>query len=225
MSTSQQTGALDRAKGWVRAHRVGLAYALVGVACLLTLVVSMSVWVNRQLLDTDVWVDQSARMLQNEDVRHALALRLVDAAYSQGDVENRLEQVLASARTLSDGGRVLVVFGCGGERDVTKRPVMGEVASRLADRVYLTSDNPRGEDPQEIIDDVKAGMLVTDALVVDADRRSAIAAAVADAAPGDVVVIAGKGHETTQTIGGVARPFDDRQVAAEVLDERERSRS
>lgn len=136
-----------------------------------------------------------------------------------------LEQVLASARTLSDGGRVLVVFGCGGERDVTKRPVMGEVASRLADRVYLTSDNPRGEDPQEIIDDVKAGMLVTDALVVDADRRSAIAAAVADAAPGDVVVIAGKGHETTQTIGGVARPFDDRQVAAEVLDERERSRS
>jgi hypothetical protein len=94
VNTSGQTGGLHRARGWVRAHRVGLAYALVGVACLLALVVSMSVWVNRQLLDTDVWVDQSARMLQNEDVRHAVALRLVDAAYSQGDVENRLEQVL-----------------------------------------------------------------------------------------------------------------------------------
>jgi hypothetical protein len=94
VSTSEQTGGLHRARGWVRAHRAGIAYALVGVACLLTLVVSMSVWVNRQLLDTDVWVDQSARMLQNEDVRHALALRLVDAAYSQGDVDNRLEQVL-----------------------------------------------------------------------------------------------------------------------------------
>jgi hypothetical protein len=73
---------------------VGIAYALVGLACLLTLVVSMSVWVNRQLLDTDVWVDQSTRMLQNDDVRHAVALRLVDAAYSQGDVEGRLERVL-----------------------------------------------------------------------------------------------------------------------------------
>ena len=94
MSTEAGTGALRGAKGWVRAHRVGLAYALVGLACLLALVVSMSVWVNRQLLDTDVWVDQSAQMLQNEDVRHALALRLVDAAYSDGDVEDRLEQVL-----------------------------------------------------------------------------------------------------------------------------------
>lgn len=80
--------------GWIKAHRRGIAYALVGVACLLTLVVSMSVWVNRQLLDTNTWVDQSSKMLQNEDVRHALALRMVDAAYSRGDVEQRIEERL-----------------------------------------------------------------------------------------------------------------------------------
>jgi hypothetical protein len=95
VTATAETGATaGGAKRWIRAHRVGIAYGLVGLACLLTLVVSMSVWVNRQLLDTDTWVDQSAKMLQNEDVRHALALRLVDAAYSQGDVENRLEQRL-----------------------------------------------------------------------------------------------------------------------------------
>ncbi len=75
MSTEPETGTPHRVRTWIREHRVGISYALVGLACLLTLVVSMSVWVNRQLLDTDVWVDQSARMLQNEDVRHALALR------------------------------------------------------------------------------------------------------------------------------------------------------
>ena len=91
MSTAAETDApRGGAGGWIRAHRRGLAYALVALACLLTLVVSMSVWVNQQLLDTDVWVDQSQQMLQNEDVRHALALRLVDAAYSEGDVEARL---------------------------------------------------------------------------------------------------------------------------------------
>jgi UDP-N-acetylmuramoyl-L-alanyl-D-glutamate--2,6-diaminopimelate ligase len=134
-----------------------------------------------------------------------------------------LAEVLASARALPRSGRVLVVFGCGGERDVTKRPLMGEVASRLADRVFLTSDNPRGEDPQEIIDDVKAGMPASEALVVDPDRRSAIAAAVEAAEPGDVVIIAGKGHETTQTVAGVAHPFDDRLVVAELLEQRERT--
>jgi hypothetical protein len=80
--------------GWIRAHRRAIAYALVGLACLLTLVVSMSVWVNRQLLDTNTWVDQSSKMLANPDVRHALALRMVDAAYSRGDVEQRIEERL-----------------------------------------------------------------------------------------------------------------------------------
>ncbi len=97
---------------------------------------------------------------------------------------------------------------------------MGEVASRLADRVVITSDNPRSEDPRAIVDDVLAGIgrERPEAVVVEPDRRAAIVAALASAAAGDVVVVAGKGHETTQVTGNVVVPFDDRLVAAETLD-------
>jgi UDP-N-acetylmuramoyl-L-alanyl-D-glutamate--2,6-diaminopimelate ligase len=94
---------------------------------------------------------------------------------------------------------------------------MGEVAARLADVVVLTSDNPRGEEPGAIISDVRSGIPPSSSLVVEPDRRAAIAVAVASAAPGDVVLIAGKGHEDTQTIGDRVVPFDDRRVAAEEL--------
>ena len=127
-----------------------------------------------------------------------------------------LDQALRSARELVvSGRRLLVVFGCGGDRDVAKRPLMGEVATRLADDVILTSDNPRSEDPLAIIDDIRAGIAPGAAatVAVEPDRRRAIESAVAAARPGDVVVIAGKGHETTQTIGDTVRPFDDREVA------------
>ena len=135
-----------------------------------------------------------------------------------------LEQVLRAARgavSPGDAGRVLVVFGCGGDRDRSKRPVMGDVAVRLADRAWLTSDNPRGEDPMAIIDEVLAGVRDADRdrLVVEPDRRAAIASAVRDAHAGDVVVIAGKGHETGQIVGEVTLPFDDRVVARELLQE------
>jgi UDP-N-acetylmuramoyl-L-alanyl-D-glutamate--2,6-diaminopimelate ligase len=130
-----------------------------------------------------------------------------------------LHQVLDAARSVAGGARVTVVFGCGGDRDRGKRPVMGEVASRLADRVVVTSDNPRHEDPGAIIDEVVAG--VPDArraaVVVEPDRRAAIALALAGAGPGDVVVIAGKGHEQTQEVGDRSVPFDDRLVARELL--------
>ena len=131
-----------------------------------------------------------------------------------------LEQVLTAARGLAAGHAVTVVFGCGGDRDPSKRAPMGEVASRLADRVVLTSDNPRGEDPQAIIDAVRSGITDPSAVTVEPDRRAAIALALAGAHPGDVVVIAGKGHETTQTIGAEVIPFDDRVVARELLEER-----
>ena len=130
-----------------------------------------------------------------------------------------LEACLSAARELAGAdGRVLVVFGCGGDRDHAKRPLMGAVASRLADRVVLTSDNPRSEDPRAILDDVLAGVDRRETLDVEPDRRAAIALAVAAARPGDVVVVAGKGHETTQVTGADVIAFDDRVVAAEALD-------
>ena len=135
---------------------------------------------------------------------------LVDYAHTP----DALERALAGARQMAGEGRVLVVFGCGGERDRAKRPLMGEVAARLADVAVLTNDNPRSEDPAAIIEEVRAG---AEGLVVEPDRRAAIALAFERARPGDVVVLAGKGHEATQVIGGDGRPFDDRAVAAELL--------
>jgi len=139
---------------------------------------------------------------------------LVDYAHTPAG----LEQLLASVRSSLGSGRLIVVFGCGGDRDREKRPRMGEVATRLADRAVLTSDNPRGEDPAAIIDEVVAGVTRRDRLVVEPDRRQAIALALADAQPGDAVVIAGKGHETTQVTGEHVVPFDDRVVARQTLE-------
>ena len=131
-----------------------------------------------------------------------------------------LEQVLRAARDIATGGRVLVVFGCGGDRDATKRAPMGSVASQLADLVVLTSDNPRSEDPSAIIDAVLEGVTDRSTVRVEPDRRVAIGLALDDAGRGDIVVIAGKGHETTQTTGADVVPFDDRAVARELLKER-----
>ncbi len=116
-------------------------------------------------------------------------------------------------------GRVLVVFGAGGDRDHAKRPAMGAVAAALADRVVVTSDNPRSEDPAAIISDVIGGVAAGDRakVVVEPDRRAAIATALDQAGADDVVVVAGKGHETTQTIGDRVLPFDDRVVVRELL--------
>jgi UDP-N-acetylmuramoyl-L-alanyl-D-glutamate--2,6-diaminopimelate ligase len=138
---------------------------------------------------------------------------LVDYAHKPG----ALESALVAAREAAGGGRVLLVFGAGGDRDASKRPEMGEVAARLADRVLLTSDNPRGEDPLAIIDAVRTGMARTDALTIEPDRATAIAAALAEAEPGDVVLIAGKGHEAVQIVGERTIPFDDRAVARDAL--------
>jgi UDP-N-acetylmuramoyl-L-alanyl-D-glutamate--2,6-diaminopimelate ligase len=125
-----------------------------------------------------------------------------------------LDNVLRTARELADG-RVIVVFGAGGDRDRQKRPLMGKVARDLADVVIVTSDNPRSEDPLAIIQDVLQGTGLD--VEIDADRRSAIARGIELAEPGDVVVIAGKGHEQGQEVAGEKLPFDDRAVAREAL--------
>jgi UDP-N-acetylmuramoyl-L-alanyl-D-glutamate--2,6-diaminopimelate ligase len=145
---------------------------------------------------------------------------LVDYAHTP----DSLEEVLVAARAVT-ARRLFVVFGCGGDRDAGKRPQMGAVAARLADHVVVTSDNPRSEDPASIIAAVLEGIDTSDpasgAVVdVELDRAVAIARAIEAAGDGDVVVIAGKGHETTQTIGDEVRPFDDRVVAARVLEQR-----
>ncbi|HEX3393504.1 MAG TPA: UDP-N-acetylmuramoyl-L-alanyl-D-glutamate--2,6-diaminopimelate ligase [Acidimicrobiales bacterium] len=114
-------------------------------------------------------------------------------------------------------GRVLVVFGCGGERDRSKRPAMGEAAARLADVAVLTTDNPRGEDPLAIIAEVAAGAAHDDGLIIEPDRRAAIGLALDRARPGDVVVVAGKGHETTQVFAASEVDFDDRAVVRDEL--------
>ena len=131
-----------------------------------------------------------------------------------------LEAVLVSARTLVRGsGRVIVVFGCGGDRDRGKRPEMGSVAARRADVVFVTADNPRSERAEVIAAEILAGIPAVVPTTVETDRRRAIRAALAEARPGDVVVIAGKGHETGQTVAGVTRPFDDRAEVRAALGE------
>jgi UDP-N-acetylmuramoyl-L-alanyl-D-glutamate--2,6-diaminopimelate ligase len=154
---------------------------------------------------------------------------VVDYAHTDDALKNLLE----TARSLAMG-RLVTVFGCGGDRDRTKRPLMGAVAARLSDLVIVTSDNPRSEDPEQIIEEVKRGIVVpadrvppkgqpalrsTPCLAI-VDRREAIARAVRDARAGDLVLIAGKGHEKYQEIGERTLPFDDVDVAREALAQR-----
>ena len=135
---------------------------------------------------------------------------IVDYAHTP----DSLDSVLQAARELGDG-RVICVFGAGGDRDRGKRPIMGAVATQRADHVIVTSDNPRSEDPLAIIQDILQGAGID--VEIDPDRHSAIRRAVSLATDGDVVVVAGKGHEQGQETAGVVEPFDDRVVAREAL--------
>ena len=145
---------------------------------------------------------------------------VIDYAHTDDALKNLLE----TARPLAQR-RVLTVFGCGGDRDKTKRPLMGAVAARLSDVVVLTSDNPRGEDPVRIIEEIKRGISPTaerdkTSLVTIVDRTEAIQFAIRTAEPGDLVLLVGKGHETTQTIGGREMPFDEAEIARAALERR-----
>jgi len=146
-----------------------------------------------------------------------LPLVVVDYAHSPDALEKALQTLRAA---LPEGGRLCCVFGCGGDRDPGKRPVMGAIAARLADRVWVTSDNPRGEPADRIIDEVLDGARDASAPAVlhrEADRARAIAQAIDDAGAADIVLVAGKGHEAWQEIAGVRHPFDDRSIAASAL--------
>jgi UDP-N-acetylmuramoyl-L-alanyl-D-glutamate--2,6-diaminopimelate ligase len=141
-------------------------------------------------------------------------LVVVDYAHTPDSLEN----VLRAARPLTEG-RLICVFGCGGDRDRAKRPLMGRIAAEQSDLCIVTSDNPPSEEPEAIIGEILQGIPGgADAVEVDPDRHRAIAGALASAGPGDTVVIAGKGHEQGQEFaGGEKLPFDDREVAREEL--------
>ncbi|HIS85665.1 MAG TPA: UDP-N-acetylmuramoyl-L-alanyl-D-glutamate--2,6-diaminopimelate ligase [Candidatus Faecivicinus avistercoris] len=140
---------------------------------------------------------------------------ILDYAHSPDSLENILKAVRQTAK-----GRMIALFGCGGNRDAAKRPVMGEIAGELADFCILTSDNPRNEDPMAILDQIEEGIRHTgcEYVVID-NRREAIRYALQHAQPSDVIVLAGKGHETYQEINGVKYPFDEKIVVAELLRE------
>jgi UDP-N-acetylmuramoyl-L-alanyl-D-glutamate--2,6-diaminopimelate ligase len=138
---------------------------------------------------------------------------VVDYAHKPDAVQAALE----SLRPLTDG-RLVMVLGAGGDRDPGKRPIMGELAARLADVLVVTDDNPRTEDPAAIRAAILEGARTGTAQVVEeGDRRAAIATALGVAQPGDIVIVAGKGHETGQEVDGVVHPFDDRDVVRELL--------
>jgi UDP-N-acetylmuramoyl-L-alanyl-D-glutamate--2,6-diaminopimelate ligase len=138
-----------------------------------------------------------------------------DVYVDYAHTDDALRRCLTSLRPLTSG-RLICVFGAGGDRDRSKRPLLGR-AAQLADLPIVTSDNPRSEEPARIIDDILAGMEHPAAVTVEPDRAAAIRLAVAQARPGDCLLIAGKGHETVQIVGTVAHPFDDRAVAREAL--------
>lgn len=142
---------------------------------------------------------------------------VVDFAHTPNGLEEVLQAARGAGSTPTSSGRVLVVFGCGGDRDRAKRPIMGAIAGQFADEVFLTSDNPRGEDPQAIIDEIQAGLSCATPVHVELDRRRAIIDAIAEARAGDVVVVAGKGHETSQQFADRAVHFDDREVVGDAI--------
>lgn len=143
----------------------------------------------------------------------AQPLVVIDYAHTP----DALEQALSSLRAHCPG-KLICVFGCGGERDAGKRPQMGAIAEQLADRLLVTDDNPRGEDGDAIVAQIVAGFARPQAATIERDRAGAIALAIATAQPGDIVLIAGKGHEPYQEVAGVKQPFDDLAVARRALE-------
>jgi UDP-N-acetylmuramoyl-L-alanyl-D-glutamate--2,6-diaminopimelate ligase len=143
---------------------------------------------------------------------------VVDYAHTDDALRNLLETARPLAR-----GRLITVFGCGGDRDRSKRPLMGAVAGRLSDLIVITSDNPRSEDPERIIEEIRLGITPdtrrdsAQGLLSIVDRRAAITKAIELARAGDLVLVAGKGHEQSQVIGNEHLPFDDAAVAREAL--------
>jgi UDP-N-acetylmuramoyl-L-alanyl-D-glutamate--2,6-diaminopimelate ligase len=219
LASAQADGRVEFTSTWGEAHatlralgRFNLSNALGVAGALIAYGLPFRDAIER--LDALPEVPGRMQRLGGEDA----PLVVVDYAHTP----DALAQVLGALRPIAAarGGRLIVVFGAGGERDRAKRAPMGEAASRLADRVVLTSDNPRGEDPDAILREIEAGMNVEHD--VEPDRARAIEAAIARAGAADVLLLAGKGHEATQEIAGVRTPFSDAEVARNALARRAR---
>jgi UDP-N-acetylmuramoyl-L-alanyl-D-glutamate--2,6-diaminopimelate ligase len=144
-------------------------------------------------------------------------LVVVDYAHT----DDALENLIRTARELNPKGRIITLFGCGGEKDRTKRPVMGEVAGRLSDLTILSTDNPKSEDPLKIISDIVVGLQKTHGkYMIEPDREKAIGLAIDEARAGDILLLAGKGHENYQILADRTLEFDDREVARKALRDR-----
>jgi UDP-N-acetylmuramoyl-L-alanyl-D-glutamate--2,6-diaminopimelate ligase len=202
----------------VRGKKIAIEYPLVGrfnvenvmtaFGCALSLGVPVDVIVEALATMPPV----PGRLEQVRPACEAPVVIYVDYAHTP----DALTKAISSVKELS-GGRTIVVFGCGGDRDASKRSIMG-AAALDADFAVVTSDNPRSEDPNAIIEDIVAGMEDTSRFIVEPDRRAAIAAAIQQAQPGDAILLAGKGHEDYQLVGSEVLSFDDRVVAAEELE-------
>jgi UDP-N-acetylmuramoyl-L-alanyl-D-glutamate--2,6-diaminopimelate ligase len=164
-----------------------------------------------QCLENFSGVPGRLEWVENEAGKHIF----VDYAHTPDALEN----ILAALYEL-DYRRILVLFGCGGDRDRSKRPIMGEVVAKYADEVFLTSDNPRTEDPERIMDDVEPGLEGAEVVVREADREKAIHRAMDRLGPEDVLLLAGKGHETFQEVDRGKLPFSDRAAVRKYLRER-----
>ena len=204
---------------WHKQFRVSIALKLAGIFNVYNALTAAGMCIS-------LGIDPDAIRRGLEDVRavpgrielletHTPFRVILDYAHSPDSLENILKAVRETTK-----GRMIALFGCGGNRDRAKRPLMGEIAGELSDFCILTSDNPRNEDPMEILAQIEEGIRGTDCeYVVIENRREAIRYALTHAKPSDVVVLAGKGHETYQEIKGVRYPFDEKIVVAELLDE------
>lgn len=195
---------------------MGGAFTLINAIAALTACAELGI-ADEYLIDGCAQLTQVPGRFESVANSHGIGI-IVDYAHTP----DGLREVISSARALCSG-RLLVVFGCGGDRDQGKRPLMG-AAAQEADIVFVTSDNPRSENPQSIIDAILAGMTKSPIDVrVDIDRGKAIASAILEARRDDIVVIAGKGHESTQEVAGVHHPFNDVDVAKSALSQKKGS--
>ena len=216
----------SRRRTWSRCRTIAIRSALVGRPNVYNILAAVATATALDLpFDA---VERGVAALDGVPGRFQLVSRAKDevtVVVDYAHTDDALRNLLETARPLASG-RLITVFGCGGDRDRTKRPLMGAVAGRLSDVIVITSDNPRSEDPQRIIDEIQRGITAdtrrdsAQRVLTIVDRRAAITKAIELARPGDLVLVAGKGHEHYQVIGDRTLPFDDVEAAREALSRR-----